>query len=996
MQVKKIFSVLIVIMFLSAPAFIAPAFTPEGVAKKKPSLVQGTEAARWADSVMSTLNLRQKVGQLFVPRLDVFDNPAGHSALRKMVTDGQVGGFLLGKGTVEGYASLIKDAQSAARIPLMVTLDGEWGLAMRLTDAPRFPYNMGLGAVSDPQLLYDYGKEVARECREVGINVNFAPVLDVNSNPSNPVIGFRSFGENPQRVAQLGLAYSRGLEDGGVMAVGKHFPGHGDTSVDSHKALPTVDHSAETLENVDLVPFRDFINEGLGGIMVGHLKVPALDASGTPASLSKKVTTDLLKKQMGFEGLVFTDALAMKGAVAKAGENNCVTALNAGADVLLGSGAPYADIEAVVAAVKSGKITEERVDESCRKVLMAKYQLGLSEKPQINLPGISKRVNSANADAVNERLAKGSITIVRDEHGLIPIGDLGKREIAVVSIGAGKGNEFAEYCSKYAKVKEYAVAQTGITQSQLAEITKADVVIIGVFSNSGWAAQAFSSLAALKSSIGVLFMNPYKMSALKTGLAKTGTFVAAYDNTPALRKAAAEALFGGIEVTGRFPVNVSGVAREGEGITQKKSRLGYDSPVSAGFSDRFERRIDSIASACLAAGAFPGCQVLVARNGEVVLEKSYGKLERGGVEKVTESTLYDIASMTKATATAAGIMAAYDEGLFRLDDKISKHIPELKGTDKENITIAQLLYHESGMPATLNMNKVMIDENSYTGQLTSRRARAPYTVKIAPGVYAHSSARKRTDILSSNRTEKHDVEMAKGMFVGTDTRDTIMSRIHNVGLRASRNYLYSCLNFCLLKEMEENLTGVDHDQWVETEIFGPLGAYSTCFHPLESHSAAEIAPTEHDGFLRKQTVRGYVHDELAAFSGGVQGNAGLFSTAGDVAKYSQMLLQGGRYGREQILKPETVKLFTTSRSKGGRRALAFDLASGLRSLDETGTSLKTYGHTGFTGTCFWIDPEENIIFVFLSNRVNPSRNNSAFSNHNPRGAMLRVVYESLQ
>ncbi|MDE5744874.1 MAG: hypothetical protein K2H84_04335 [Paramuribaculum sp.] len=296
---KKIISALIVIIFLGAPTFIAPAYTPEAAGKRKPNLVQGADAARWADSVMNTLTLRQKVGQLFVPRLDVFDNPAGHAALKKMVTTGEVGGFLLGKGTVAGYAALIKGAQDAAKIPLMVTLDGEWGLAMRLTDAPRFPYNMGLGAISDPELLYEYGKEVARECREVGIAVNFAPVLDVNSNPANPVIGYRSFGENPARVAALGRAYSRGLEDGWVMAVGKHFPGHGDTSVDSHKALPTVDHSAENLENVDLVPFRDFINDGLGGIMVGHLKVPALDASGTPASLTSRISSDKLKKQMG-------------------------------------------------------------------------------------------------------------------------------------------------------------------------------------------------------------------------------------------------------------------------------------------------------------------------------------------------------------------------------------------------------------------------------------------------------------------------------------------------------------------------------------------------------------------------------------------------------------------------------------------------------------------------------------------------------------------------
>lgn len=987
---------IIILSLACVPAFIAPALTPAAPERPKAALVQGGRAEQWADSVMATMTMRQKVGQLFIPRLDVFDNAAGHTALKKMVTQGQVGGFLLGKGTVAGYANLIRCAQDVAKVPLMVTLDGEWGLAMRLSDAPRFPYSMGLGAISDPELLYAYGREVARECREVGIHVNFAPVLDVNSNPANPVIGYRSFGENPQRVSALGCAYSRGLEDGGVMAVGKHFPGHGDTSVDSHKALPTVDHSAATLENVDLVPFRDFINSGFGGIMVGHLKVPALDASGTPASLSAKVSTGLLKKEMGFGGLVFTDALAMKGAVANEGGNNCVAALKAGADVLLGSGSPYNDIEAVVAAVKSGAVSEKRVEESCRKILAAKYQLGLADGAVTPRKNVKAVVNGPASKSVNERLAAGSITAVRTDGVTLPIGNLGKVDIAVVSIGADASNEFSNLCRKYAAVTQYSVGQSGLTASQLQQIAKADVVIAAVFSNSAWAASALSKLADLEGCIGVVFVNPYKMSALKAGIGKLKTFVAAYDNTPALRRAAAQGLFGGIAVTGRFPVNVEGIAREGAGVDIAKKRLGYTSPADAGFDPELEQRIDSIAGACLAAGAFPGCQVVVARKGNVVVDKCYGKIERGGAADVTGSTLYDIASMTKATATAGGLMIAYDEGLFGLKDRVSEHVPGLKGTDKENLTVEQLLYHESGMPASLNMIKIMTDPGSYSGPLTRSRARAPYTVKVAPGVYAHASARKRTDIIRRSSSDEFDIEAAKGWFVGQATKDTIMDRIYNANLRASKKYLYSCLNFCLLMDMEERLTGVDHDQWVDTELFGPLGADNTCFRPLESHNIAQIAPTERDVYLRGQTVRGYVHDEVAAYSGGVQGNAGLFSTAGDIAKYCQMLLQKGEYGPERIISAATVDLFTRSRSKGGRRALAFDLASGIRSLDDTGANIDTYGHTGFTGTCFWIDPEEEIVFVFLSNRINPSRSNSAFSSTNPRGAMLRAVYSSLR
>lgn len=996
MKINSIIRNTLLIFAISVPSLFAPALPGPRAEKKEAALVSGADAYAWADSVMSGLTLRQRVAQLFIPRIDAYDTPAGHAQLKQMVTKGELGGFLLGKGTVSGYASLIKDAQSVAKVPLLVTLDGEWGLAMRVSDAPRFPYNMGLGAITDPEVLYLYGKEVARECRETGIHVNFAPVLDVNSNPANPVIGYRSFGENPQRVAELGAAYSRGLEDGGVMAVGKHFPGHGDTSVDSHKALPTVDHSEATLTSVDLVPFQRFIDEGLSGIMVGHLRVPALDASGTPASLSNKITTGLLRGRMGFEGLIFTDALAMKGAVAKPGENNCIAALNAGADVILGSASPLTDIDAVVGAVKAGTVSKERVNESCRRLLAAKYRLGLGKPADISPAAAKKRVTSPLAESVNMRLAAASITALRNNDGLLPLGELGKRDIAVVSLGASAGNGFARVCAKYTKTTEYSADKQVLTAAQVKEIAKADVVVVGVFSNSSWAVSSLSSLvASCRNIVPVFFVNPYKMSAFKSIFPKLPTVVVAYDNTSALRSAAAQALFGGHAVSGRFPVNVAGIAKEGEGVSYGKSRLGYTVPEGCGFDSDLEQRIDSIAKACLAAGAFPGCQVVVARKGEVVIDRSYGKLESGGTAPVTPETMYDIASMTKATATVGGLMAAYDEGLFKLDDKVSAYVPGLQGTDKSDLTVRQLLFHESGIPATLNMWKVIMDPASYTGPLTRSRAKAPYTLKIGPGMYAQATARRRTDILSASATKDNDIEAAKGMFVGYAMRDTIMNRIYNAGLRASKSYHYSCLNFCLLMEMEENLTGVDHDQWVDTEIFAPLGAWRTCFRPLESHSVSEIAPTERDEYLRKQTVRGYVHDEIAAFSGGVQGNAGLFSTAGDIAKYSQMLLQGGVYGPERIIDEKTVKLFTTTKSRGGRRTLGFDMAAGLKSLDESGATSTTYGHTGFTGTCFWIDPQEEIVFVFLSNRINPSRSNSAFSRSNPRGAMLRAVYSSL-
>lgn len=965
----------------------------DGVTSLRQDQAIARESRHWADSVMERMSLRDKVAQLMVPRLDISDNPAGHSQLRSVVADHKVGGILLGKGSAATYASLIGYAGSVADIPLMVTLDGEWGPAMRVTDAPRFPYNICLGAITNDSLLYDYGREVARQCRELGISVDFAPVLDVNSNPRNPVIGYRSFGEDPVRVSRLGVAFSRGLSDGGVMPVGKHFPGHGDTDTDSHHALPVIKHTSEEMEQTELVPFRDYILAGMPAIMTGHLTVPSLDPSGAPASLSRAITSGLLRDAMKFQGIVFTDALAMKGAKAEGETSNCVAALKAGADVMLQPRALVSDIQAVVASVKSGAISEKQIDRSCRRILEWKYAAGLTQASRPRPTGIASRINSDSAADMIQRLSEASIVCVRNDGNLLPVGGLSDRSIAVVTLGASADNQFSSYCRKYARTTDYGFTAGPIPASKLEEINKADLAIVLVTTQSSWAVSALKQINT-PSKAAVILANPLKIGQLVPALSGYGAVIIGGDDIKAMRKAAAEAVFGGIDVSGRMPVAVPGLAPLGAGIDLPKSRLGYSSFRSAGFDPDLKRRIDSIAKAGVASGAYPGCQVVVARGGNVVLDASYGRIERGGAADVTGETLYDIASMTKATATLAGLMKAYDEGLFKLDEPISKYIPELDDTEKSDLTPSQLLYHESGMPAIINVNKVMMDPDSYTGPLTRGKASAGYGIRIARRVYGNSSARLRRDIISASPTKSNRLEIARGIYGGTPLRDTIMSRIHQAPLRASKSYRYSCLNFCLLMEMEENLTGTEHDLWVKSEIFGPLGAWHTGFRPRDYYPVAKIAPTENDAFLRRQTIRGYVHDEIAAFSGGVQGNAGLFSTASDIAKYSQMLLNGGVYGGERLLNSATVKKFTESRSGGGRRALGFDLMGNPLSNDDTG-SYTIFGHTGFTGTCFWIDPEKQLIFVFLSNRVNPSRENSAFSKLNPRGLMMKAIYESL-
>ncbi len=519
-------------------------------------------AERWADSIMTRLSLRQKIAQLFIPRLDITNNAAGYRTLEQVIGKEQMGGFLLGKGSISAYADLINRGQSKASVPLMITLDGEWGLSMRIPGTPRFPHNIALGAADDEGLMYEYGQEMARECRLMGIQVNFAPVLDVNSNPDNPVIGYRSFGEDPELVGRLGSAYSKGMAAINVMPVGKHFPGHGDTSTDSHKTLPIVDHSVTTLRNIDFKPFKMAIEAGIPAIMVGHLKIPALDKSGTPSSLSKKITTDWLMDSLGFKGLVFTDALAMKGAT-QANENNCVSAFLAGADVLLGSSSPVADLNAVETAAKSGKIDTADVDAKCRKMLIHKYKLGLFRKPEIQTKGIDSLLHTAHVDSLIEAMSRKAISVIKNNDNILP---LSSKKVVIVNLGAPAINRFSQQCAKSAEIKTFAInGKAGITSDITKAVKDADAVIISVFNDSSWAKSSLRTLSSLRPCTGVFFINPFKITKF-SGLDNLQAIVLAYDDIPHLRTAAADAIFGKIRVGGKLPVNLPGIAELGTGI----------------------------------------------------------------------------------------------------------------------------------------------------------------------------------------------------------------------------------------------------------------------------------------------------------------------------------------------------------------------------------------------------------------------------------------------
>lgn len=529
------------------------------------SIILGNDAARWADSVLATLTPDARIAQLFVPRLDIAADAAGYASLRKITETLGMGGILLGKGSLNDYTDLLNYAQAHSKVPLMVTFDGEWGLAMRIPQAPRFPYAMALGASRSSELMRRYGREMARQCRLMGIHVNFAPDLDVNSNPANPVIGFRSFGSDAENVGRLGAAYCCGMADGGILAVGKHFPGHGDTSLDSHKTLPTVGHSLTTLTGYDMLPFRICIEEGMLGIMTGHLRVPALDPTGSPASLSPVITGRWLRDSLHYRGLIFTDALAMKGA-ALPSSNNCVSALLAGADMLLGSAAPATDFKAVKEAVAAGTIPADTITARCRRVLMYKYALGCNNYHHIDLSpaSLADSLSSPACLELIDEMCAASITCVHDHDNRLPLDDSASTVIVVIGDAADFASEINTMLPACHIIR--TGKSTPLSAASKAAISNATTVVAAINTNATWAVTAYRNTIAANPATAVLFMaNAYKLSSFP-GIASLPALVISYDYFPAMGRAAARAIAGKHPMTGRMPVDVPSIVAAGAGI----------------------------------------------------------------------------------------------------------------------------------------------------------------------------------------------------------------------------------------------------------------------------------------------------------------------------------------------------------------------------------------------------------------------------------------------
>ena len=988
------------------------AFPDGSTAPEKPGLVRSlTENAhcrQWVDSVMATLSLKEKVGQLFIYTIAPQTNESNRNLLRKVVKEYKVGGLLFSGGLMQNQVTLTNEAQKMADVPLLITFDGEWGLSMRLKGTPVFPRNMVLGCIRNDSLIHAYGLEMARQCRELGVQVNFAPVADVNINPQNPVINTRSFGEDPVNVANKVVAYATGLEEGGVLSVCKHFPGHGDTDTDSHKALPLLPFSRERLDSIELYPFRKAIAARLGGMMVGHLEVPAIEEqAGVPSSLSRSVVHNLLREELQFQGLTFTDALAMKGV----GDVStlCLQALKAGHDLLLVPRRIKEEVEAVMDALKRGELTENEINQKCRKVLTYKYALGLKKKPSVRLSGLENRINTPKTRALIKELNQAAITVLDNRADLLPL-DAGVREVAVLNVGAKEElRPFIQALSAYTRPveirlpKEMTAAESRQLQDSLAAYKR---ILVCVTEQRLSAYRSFFANFRPQVPTAYLFFIPGKqMLQIQRGVEAAGAVVLAHSSNDDVQRRVAAILYGEARADGRLSASLGQLYPTGAGITLGLQAQPKSIPEDYAVSSKQLARIDAIAEEGIREKAYPGCQIVVLKDGKTLYNKAFGTHTWSGeggkgakARPVTPTDVYDIASLTKTTGTLLAVMKLYDKGRISLTDRVADYLPFLHDTDKRNITVRELLFHESGLPSTLLFYLEAIDKESYPDRLFKAAPDKLHPARIGSRTWANPDFSFLKGLTSKTGKGPYTLQVCDSLWLDSTFRQTYLQKIADAPLKDKR-YRYSCVGFILLQQLVEARSGMSLDAFLEQEFYAPMGLRRTGFLPLRRLKKDEIVPSAADPFLRKTVLQGYVHDESAAFQGGVSGNAGLFSNATEVASIYQMLLNGGELDGKRYLSPETCRLFTTTVSKRSRRGLGFDKpdpTNPAKSPCAESAPRSVYGHTGFTGTCAWVDPDNRLVYVFLCNRIYPEVWNTKLMKMDIRTRIQEVLYDALK
>ena len=933
----------------------------------------------WVNRKMAEMTLDEKIGQLFMVAAYSNKGDSHRKEIMDLVRDEGIGGLIFMQGGPARQARLINYYQQSAKIPLMVAMDAEWGLAMRLDSTFKFPWPLTVGASGDTVLAYKMGQEIARHCKRLGVHVNFAPVVDLNTNPDNPIINARAFGQEPELVNKMALAYMQGMQDEGVLACAKHFPGHGDTEDDSHKTLPTLNQSFDRLHHVEVSPYRYLGKHGLGSVMVAHLNVPSMDPTGKPTSLSKRVVKDYLLDSLKFDGLVFTDALNMQGVASKypPGEVD-VEALIAGNDILLFSENVSKAKASIKDALKAGKITEEDLEQRVRKILLAKSWLGLEQKTYIEPGEIKKDLMPESSRMLNRQIFEASATVILNKERTIPIRELKGLKVACVTAGIDQGTEFPRILNKYTRVDAFAFDGKNANEI-LNQLSTYDVVIAGIYTSNAnpWKSyriypsiQEFVNRLTLQNkTIVSLFANPYSLRDFSEVRNAAGVLVA-YQNHPYAESVSAQIIFGALGAQGRLPVTSSSFFKAGFGVdTENLNRLGYALPGEVDLDVNELDKIDLLIREAILDRATPGCQVLIARRGKVVFERSYGYHTYNRSTPVQEDDIYDLASITKVAVTLPLLMRLVESGKIDLDQRLGHYLPELRGTNKDSLVIREILAHQAQLQPWI-----------------------PFYLETL------ESGERKPEYYSNKRSFKYPNVVAENLYSTRHSRDSIMRRIYESELLSKKGYKYSDLGYYLFQELIEHIEGKPMEELIDEWLYSHLGAYTMTYHPWKKYPPSRIVPTEDDLVFRGQLLDGYVHDQGAALLGGVAGHAGLFSNANDLAKLMQMYLNGGNYGGRRYLDSITVNEFTRCQycEDDNRRGIGFDKPQ----LEGPGptcgcVSPLSYGHTGFTGTIAWADPAEDIIYIFLSNRIHPDASNRKLLSLSTRTRIQKVIYNSI-
>ena len=933
----------------------------------------------WVDSIYKQMTLDDKVGQLFMIPAYSNKDVAHENSIANLVKYYKVGGVIFFQGGPVRQAKLTNRYQAEAQIPLFIAIDGEWGLSMRLDSTYRYPWNMTLGAIKDKKLLEKVGVQMAEESKRIGLHFNFGPVLDINTNPKNPIIGFRSFGEDKYNVAESGLAVMKGYQSLGLLSTGKHFPGHGDTDVDSHKALPTIPFSKERLDSVEIYPYKKLIAAGLTSVMVGHLNVPSVEPNpAVPSSVSYNVITKLLKEELHFKGLIFTDALNMKAAsnFRKPGEID-LEAFLAGNDILVFPENVPVAVAKIKNAYQNEIISEKRLAYSVKKILKYKYKVGLTNYKPIEIASIYEDLNSPKNDALQYELFENAVTVLKNKDAILPIKNLETSKIAYVKLGDDYNSDFVSTLKKYTNVTE--VADDNLDSLKV-KLKAFNTVIVGFHKlDKAWKKDDFNDkeitilqeIAKESNVILDVFAKPYALNAF-ANFDNIEGIVISYQNSAISQIVSAEVIFGAVAAKGRIPVSISNNFKVNEGFdTEKIDRLGFATPESVGMKSETLNKIDNLAQYAINNKLTPGIQILVARKGKVVYQKSFGYQTYDKLLPINNNTIYDVASLTKILATLPNVMQLYDKQTVNMESTLGNMMPMFKGTNKQNINFKDLLSHYAGLQAWIPFYKATLDETNHPS--------SKYYRKIAEKDFSK--------------------QVADSLFIRNDYHDTIMKIIVDSKLSGIREYKYSDFTFIILKEYLETATGKKLDDLVQTQYFNSMGMNNSIFNPLQKFKKETIPPTEVDNYFRYQIIQGYVHDMEAAMEGGVAGHAGLFSNAMDVAKMMQMYLQKGNYGNHQYFSSKTFDDFNTCYfcEEGNRRGIGFDKQQLPGKAGPTCgcASLTSFGHTGFTGTIAWADPESELVYIFLANRTFPSATVNRLSKENIREDIQEIIYESI-